>query len=122
MSQKILVVEDDREMVDLLRFNLKRAGFSVATAFSGVEALKKVCSIRPDLILLDLTLPELDGFVVCEVLRQDSLTRSIPIVILTALTSQFARLTGLEAGASDFVTKPFSPKELIARIQRLLRG
>src|SRR6476660_746920 len=96
MRKKILVVEDDADLVELLSFNLKRAGFSVGTATEGIEALKKARSLLPDLILLDLILPELDGFAVCEILRRDSTTASIPIVILTAMSSQLARLTGLD--------------------------
>jgi DNA-binding response OmpR family regulator len=120
MRKKILVVEDDSELVELIRFNLKKAGFSVGTAHDGIEALKKVRSLLPDLILLDLMLPELDGFAVCEILRRDPKTSTVPIIILTAMSSQLARLTGLDAGASDYITKPFSPKLLLARVQALL--
>ena len=121
MQKKILVVDDDPDVVELLRFNLKNAGFAVGTASNGVEALKKACSVSPDLILLDLMLPEMDGFAVCEILRRDSFTATVPIIMLTALSSEMARYTGLEAGANDYVTKPFSPKELIARVHGLLR-
>lgn len=120
MRKKILVVEDDADLVELLRFNLKKAGFAVGTAFDGIEALKKARSLLPDLILLDLMLPELDGFAVCEVLRRDPNTASVPVIILTAMSSQLARLTGLEVGANDFITKPFSSKDLLARIESAL--
>lgn len=120
MRWKVLLVEDDTDMLELVRFNLKRAGFSVATARDGVEALKKTCSLAPDLILLDLMMPELDGFAVCEILRRDEATASTPIIILTALTSQIARLNCLEAGANDFITKPFSPSHLIERVQEVI--
>lgn len=120
MRKKILVVEDDPDLVELLCFNLKASGFAVGTAANGVDALKKARSILPDLILLDLMLPELDGFAVCEILRRDSATATIPIIMVTALSSQFARLTGLEAGANDFITKPFSPKQLVSRLRELL--
>jgi len=99
------VVEDDPDLVELLSFNLRGCGFVVSSASDGLDALKKARSVIPDLILLDLMLPELDGFGVCEV---------------TAMSSQFARLAGLEAGANDYITKPFSPKQLIARVQALL--
>ena len=122
MQKKILLVEDDADLVELLRFNLKKAGYRVGTAADGIEALKKARSLKPDLILLDLMLPELDGLAVCETLRRNPPTALIPILMLTAVTSQLARLSGLEAGANDYMTKPFSPKELVGRIQKLLRG
>ena len=114
------MVEDDPDLVELLSFNLKRAGFSVGTAADGITGLKKARSLLPDLILLDLMLPELDGFAVCEILKRDPATHSIPILIVTAMSSQLARLTGLDCGANDFITKPFSPKSLIARVESLL--
>ena len=120
MRKKILVVEDDPDLVELLSFNLRACDFAVSTADDGVDALKKTRCIMPDLILLDLMLPELDGFGVCETLRRDPATAGIPIIMLTAMSSQFARLAGLEAGANDYITKPFSPKQLIARVQELL--
>jgi two-component system, OmpR family, alkaline phosphatase synthesis response regulator PhoP len=122
MPKKILVVEDDMDMVDLLRFNLKSEGYALGTATDGIEALKKARSIRPDLILLDLMLPELDGFAVCDTLRRDPMTASTPIVILTALSSQLSRLAGLDAGANAYITKPFSHKYLLQCIQELLQG
>lgn len=121
MRKKILVVEDDVELVELLRFNLKQAGFSVGTAPDGIAALKKAKSLTPDLILLDLMLPELDGFAVCETLRRDPDTASVPIIMLTAVNGQLSRLAGFEHGANDYVTKPFSTKQLLIRIQTLLK-
>ncbi len=120
MRKKILVVDDDPEVRELLGFNLKKAGFAIGTAANGVEALKKACSVSPDLILLDLMMPELDGFAVCEILRRDPATSAIPILIVTAVSGQLARLTGLESGATDYMTKPFSPKDLVARVKELL--
>ena len=120
MRKKILVVEDDLDLVELLRFNLAHADFSVVVAVDGAEALKKARSVLPDLILLDLMLPELDGFAVCEILRRDSATAGIPIIILTAMSSQLARVTGFGAGANDYITKPFSPKDLLKRIESFL--
>jgi two-component system alkaline phosphatase synthesis response regulator PhoP len=121
MRKKILVVDDDAELVELVCFNLKQAGYAVGTAFDGVEALKKARSLEPDLIVLDVMMPELDGFAVCEILRRDSTTASIPIMMLTALSSELGRMAGLGSGASDFLTKPFSPRLLVARIEELLR-
>jgi DNA-binding response OmpR family regulator len=121
MRRKILVVDDDTDLVQLLAFNFKAAGYAVGTASDGVEALKKARSLKPDLILLDLMLPELDGFAVCEILRQSAATASVPIVLLTARSGEIARYAGLEAGATDYVTKPFSPAELVARINAILQ-
>src|SRR5262245_23462595 len=120
MPKKILVVEDDEELVQLLVFNLTQAGFEVDSATNGSDGLKKSRTIHPDLILLDLMLPELDGYAICEILRRDSTTANIPVIIVTAVAGALARISGFDAGATDFVTKPFSPKELIARIQGIL--
>src|SRR5881394_2463864 len=120
MPKKNLVVDDDAELVELVCFNLKQAGYATGTASNGVEAIKKARTIVPDLILLDVMMPELDGFAVCEILRRDSTTASIPIMMLTALSSELGRLAGLSSGASDFLPKPFSPRLLIARIEQLL--
>lgn len=121
MRNKILVVDDDAELVELVSFNLKQAGYLVSAASDGVDALKKARSSTPDLIVLDVMMPELDGFAVCEILRRDTSTASIPIMMLTALSSELGRMAGLGSGASDFVTKPFSPRQLIARIEELLK-
>ena len=114
------MVEDDPDLVELLSFNLRGCGFTVSTASDGLDALKKARTILPDLILLDLMLPELDGFGACEILRREPETATIPIIMVTAMSSQFARMAGLEAGANDYITKPFSPKQLVARVQALL--
>ncbi|MCX6925117.1 MAG: response regulator [Verrucomicrobia bacterium] len=121
MPKKILIVEDDIEMVELLRFNLKAEGYALGTAADGIEALKKARSIRPDLILLDLMLPELDGFAVCDILRHDPKTASIPIIMLTAMSGQLSRLNGLDAGANVYITKPFSHSYLLQCIHDLLQ-
>ena len=121
MRKKILVVDDDAELVELVSFNLKQAGYTVGTAFDGAEALKKARTLEPDLIVLDVMMPELDGFAVCEILRRDRATASIPIMMLTALSSELGRMAGLGSGASDFITKPFSPRLLVARIEDLLQ-
>ena len=121
MRKKILVVDDDAEFVELVRFNLKRAGYAVGTALDGIEALKKARSLGPDLILLDLMLPELNGFAVCEILRRDAATSSTPIIILTALSGELGRLAGLDCGANDYVSKPFNPRQLVSKVEDLLR-
>ena len=111
------MVEDDLDLIELLGFNLRKAGFSVGTATDGIEALKKARTLAPDLILLDWMLPELDGLAVCEILRRDPMTASTPIIFLTAVSSQLARFSGLDAGADEYITKPFSPKLLVERIE-----
>jgi DNA-binding response OmpR family regulator len=121
MRKKILIVEDNTNLLELLRLNLKAAGFAVATATNGIEALKKAHSLSPDLVLLDLVLPELDGFAVCETLRKGPATASIPIIVLTGLTSDSARSAISKAGTCEFVAKPVNPKHLVARINALLR-
>src|ERR1044072_1402759 len=97
------------------------AGHSINTAANGVDALKKARSMEPDLIVLDVMMPELDGFAVCEILRRDPATALTPILMLTALSSELGRVAGLGSGASDFVTKPFSPRLLVQRIEELLQ-
>jgi DNA-binding response OmpR family regulator len=121
MRKKLLIVEDNTELLELFRLGLKQAGFSVSTATNGLDAIKKACALGPDLILLDLVLPELDGFAVCERLRSDAATASIRIIMLTGLTSEFTRYAGLESGADEYVTKPASPDQLLPRIQHWLQ-
>jgi DNA-binding response OmpR family regulator len=120
MRKKILIVEDNTELLKLLRLNLKRAGYSVAGATNGVEALKKVRSAHPDLVILDLVLPEMDGFAVCEVLRKSAATEALPVIVLTGLTSEITRYAGMESGATEFVTKPVNPAHLVSRIEHWL--
>ena len=117
---KILVVDDEPDALELVSFNLKSAGFDVVTADNGNEALKKARQHVPDLILLDVLLPEVDGLEVCKLLRRDPATAPIPIIMLTAKAGEIDRVLGLELGAEDYVTKPFSPRELMLRIRRLL--
>jgi two-component system, OmpR family, alkaline phosphatase synthesis response regulator PhoP len=116
----ILCVDDERDVTDLVSFHLLRAGFVVSTAASGREALTHIHAHTPDLIVLDLMLPDIDGFGVCEILRRHPATATIPIVILTAWATNDARHLGLELGALDYLTKPFSPKELVQRVTHLL--
>ena len=121
MRKKILVVDDDADLVELIRFNRTQAGYAIGTASNGVEAIKKARSWQPDLIVLDIMMPELDGFAVCEILRRDPATADIPIMMLTALSSELGRMAGLGSGASDFITKPFSPRLLAQKIDELLQ-
>ncbi len=118
---KILIVDDEPEAVELIEFNLKQNGFEVLTASDGAEALKKARSALPSLILLDLMLPEVDGLEVCKMLRRDPDTAAIPVVMVTAKAAEIDRILGLELGADDYVTKPFSPRELVLRIKNVLQ-
>lgn len=120
MKSRILVVDDEPDAVDLIEFNLEAAGYAVSTAGDGAEALRKARQMPPDLILLDLMLPEVDGLEVCKILRRDPATAKIPIIMLTAKAAEIDRILGLELGANDYVTKPFSPRELTLRIRNLL--
>ena len=120
MQRKVLVVEDDPDQLEVIRSTLKAAGFAIGTAVNGVDALVKTRSVAPDLIVLDLLLPGLNGFDICESLRQDPATASVPIIMLTGMHGQFGRFAGLEAGASEFLYKPFDPDQLIAKVEELL--
>ncbi|MBC7237976.1 MAG: response regulator transcription factor [Chloroflexi bacterium] len=115
---RILVVDDEAQIVQVLRGYLERAGFAVLTAYDGREALRIARQEKPDLIILDLMLPGLDGTDVCRVLRQES---NVPIIMLTARVEETDRVVGLELGADDYVTKPFSPREVVARVRAVLR-
>lgn len=117
-AEKVLVVEDERQIAEIICFNLERAGYRVAVAFDGEEALEKAARENPDLVILDLMLPRLDGFSVCRHLRAKS---PVPILILTARSEEADKVHGLDLGADDYVTKPFSPRELLARVRALLR-
>jgi len=121
MKQKILVVDDESEAVELVEFNLKQSGYEVVTAADGEEALKKAKATLPALVVLDLMLPEIDGLEVCKLLRRDPATARIPILMLTAKAAEIDRVLGLEIGADDYVTKPFSPRELVLRIKKILQ-
>jgi two-component system alkaline phosphatase synthesis response regulator PhoP len=120
MRKKILVVDDNKHLLGLLRLNLKGKGFSIATAANGIDAIQKAVSLAPDLILLDLMMPGLDGFAVCEALRKHPVTASTPIIIMTGLSGQFTRFAGFESGGNDFITKPVTPKALLGKIKELL--
>ena len=120
-TAKILIVDDEPDAVELIRFNLSAAGYEVVTAEDGEQALKRARASVPDLILLDVMLPEVDGLEVCKILRRDPATSAIPIIMLTAKAAEIDRVLGLELGADDYVTKPFSPRELVLRIKSMLR-
>ena len=119
-NEHILIVDDEEDVLELVQYNLERSGYHVATATSGEQALTQSKKKIPDLIILDLMLPGIDGLEVCKQLKSDVKTESIPIIMLTAKGEEADIVTGLELGADDYVTKPFSPKVLVARIRRLL--
>ncbi|MFJ7828164.1 response regulator YycF [Psychrobacillus sp. NPDC096623] len=118
MSKKILVVDDEKPIADILQFNLKKEGYQVVCAYNGDEALKKVEEDQPDLMLLDIMLPNKDGMEVCREIRKKY---DFPIIMLTAKDSEIDKVLGLELGADDYVTKPFSTRELIARVKANMR-
>jgi len=120
-AQRILAVDDEQDIIELLSYNLSREGFEVTTASDGEEALKKIGEKSFDLIILDLMMPGVQGMELCRILRNDPKTKNIPIIMLTARTEEVDRILGLEMGADDYITKPFSPRELIARIKAVLR-
>jgi phosphate regulon transcriptional regulator PhoB len=121
MTREVLVVEDEPDIRRLVVLHLERDGFRCRTAATGPEALREVQKAAPDLVVLDLMLPELDGLEVCRQLRGDRRTAAVPIIMLTAKSDEVDRVVGLEVGADDYVAKPFSPKELVARVRAVLR-
>jgi len=120
MKPKILLVDDEPDALEVLGFKLREAGFTPIFAKDGERALAAARSERPDLIVLDLMLPEVDGLEVCKILRRDPSMAAIPVIMLTARAAEMDRVLGLELGADDYVTKPFSPRELVIRIRKLL--
>ena len=120
-TAKILVVDDERDIAELLAYNLKKEGFSTVLAHDGEAALRKVKLEKPDLLLLDLMLPGMSGLDICKTVRNSPQTAHLPIIMLTAKSDELDRVLGLEIGADDYVTKPFSVKELMARVRSLLR-
>jgi two-component system phosphate regulon response regulator PhoB len=121
MQPSVLIVEDEAALVELLTYNLQKAGFRTAIARDGDEAMLAVEETRPDLVLLDWMLPYVSGIEICRRLRRDTDTRDLPIILLTARSEEDDRVRGLEAGADDYVVKPFSPSELIARVRAVMR-
>ena len=118
MKEKILVVDDEKPIAEIIRYNLEEEGYLVLVAFDGVEALRIAFEEKPDLILLDIMLPRIDGFSVCKQVRQKL---DVPIIMLTAREGEIDKIMGLESGADDYVTKPFSSRELMARVKAILR-
>lgn len=120
-NTRILIIEDEQDVIDLLTLNLRKAGFALSTATDGATGLRKAREGSPALIILDLMLPKMPGLEICKVLKTDINTRQIPILMLTAKAEEIDRIVGLEFGADDYVTKPFSPRELVLRINAILR-
>ena len=121
MQQKVLVVEDEAAIREMLAFNLGRAGYEVISAASGMEARSSMVDKYPDVVLMDWMLPDVSGLELTRQLKRDPETREIPIIMLTARVQEDDRVAGLEGGADDYITKPFSPRELLARIRVVLR-
>jgi two-component system OmpR family response regulator len=117
-ENKILIVEDDTNLLTTLKYNLQKDGHNVTTAIDGVEAVETARKVKPDLIILDVMLPKMNGFEVCRILRKEM---TVPILMLTAKTNEVDKIVGLEIGADDYMTKPFSMRELLARIRAMLR-
>jgi DNA-binding response OmpR family regulator len=117
----VLVIEDEKEILDLVRYNLERAGFRVATATDGETGLERLFASRPDALVLDLMLPGRNGLEILREVRSEPATRDLPVVVLTARAAEMDKLLGFEHGADDYLTKPFSPRELVARLRALLR-
>ncbi len=120
-GKKILIIEDESDVADLLTLNLRKAGFRTSTAADGASGLQKARDDRPDFIILDLMLPRMSGLEVCKILKSDTATSQIPILMLTARAEEIDRIVGLEFGADDYVTKPFSPREVVLRIRAIFR-
>ena len=117
----VLVIDDERDLIELVRYNLDKEGFDVVAASDGTSGLEIATKHKPNLVVLDLMMPGMDGLEVCRRMRADERTRRIPVIMLTAKAAEADRVVGLEMGADDYVTKPFSPRELIARVKAVLR-
>ena len=120
-GRKILIIEDESDVADLLEMGLRKAGFKTTTSADGATGLQKARDSQPDFIVLDLMLPKMSGLEVCRILKSDAATSHIPILMLTAKAEEIDRIVGLEFGADDYVTKPFSPREVMLRIRAILR-
>ena len=120
-KEKILIVEDEKDIVEMIEYNLKKEGYTISSVLNGEQAISLAKKERPDLIILDLMLPDIDGFEICRRLKNNEITVQIPIIMLTAKSREADKVAGLELGADDYLTKPFSPRELIARIRTILR-
>lgn len=122
MHEKILVVDDEPDVVELIGFNLRSRGYEVISAKNGIEALLKARRLLPDLVVLDVMMDGIDGLSVCEILRTQPSTKTMPVIIVTAATGEMAKLNSFSAGATDFMTKPFSPQELVRKVGRILES
>ena len=120
-SGRVLVVEDERDVAELIRYNLTREGYEVVVAGSGGDAIKQARDVQPDLVLLDIMVPQVNGWEVCRRLKQDAETRAIPVIMVTGRVEEGDKVLGFEMGADDYVTKPFSPRELVARVRAVAR-
>jgi DNA-binding response OmpR family regulator len=120
-STKILIIDDEQDVIDLLTLHLRKAGFGLSTATDGAAGLRLAREESPALVILDLMLPKMPGLEICKVLKTDAATRGIPVLMLTAKAEEIDRIVGLEFGADDYVTKPFSPRELVLRVNEILR-
>ncbi|HIJ60237.1 MAG TPA: response regulator transcription factor [Nitrospirae bacterium] len=119
--KKILVIDDEKDIVEILSYNFKKEGFQVDTSFNGESALKKIKTNRYDLIILDLMLPGIQGLDICKMLRKEQATADMPVIMITAKGEEVDKILGLEMGADDYITKPFSPREVVARAKAVLR-
>ena len=120
-ASRVLVVEDERDVAELIRYNLSREGYDVLVTGSGTDAVKQAREARPDLVLLDIMVPHLNGWEICRRLKSDSETRGIPVIMVTGRAEEGDKVLGFEMGADDYVTKPFSPRELVARVRAVAR-
>ena len=122
MNAKVLVVDDERDMLELLDFQFRAQGYEVRTAATGIQALNEARGFLPDLIVLDLMLGELDGLSICEILRAQPSTADIPVIVITAMEGMIPRFHALDSGATDYVTKPFSPRDLLQRAEKIIEA
>jgi phosphate regulon transcriptional regulator PhoB len=121
MNKTILIVDDEKDIVELVAYNLSREGYQIAKAYDGHQAMQYIRENQPDLVILDLMLPGINGFEICRMIRKKPGTESLPIIMLTAKTDSVDKITGLEIGADDYMTKPFNVRELLARVRSVLR-
>jgi len=121
MKEKILIVDDEKDIVKMLDYNLKKEGFRTISCYDGEDAVDIAVRERPNIVILDLMLPGMDGLEVCKILKKETKTSAMPIIMLTAKSQEADKVIGLELGADDYITKPFSPRELIARVKAVLR-
>jgi len=121
MKKRVVIVEDEEDIINLVKYNMEREGYTVDFAYTGFDGLQKIEAQHPDLVILDIMLEDIDGFTICRRLKSSARTKDIPVIMLTAKSEDVDIITGLEVGADDYITKPFSPRVLIARVRALLR-